>query len=223
MSLLDIYREHLLPWLSFLLPALLTTLEVSILVIIIGLVLGLPVAVMKMAGNRPARYLANAYIETLRGTPALVQLYFVYFGLTGVGIVLNGFTATIVALGLNASAYMAEIYRGGLQAIDSGQRHAAFALGLTPTQTLRHILLPQAWRVVLPPAGNEAIAIFKDSSLASTIAVPELMNRAYTLVGIWYQPFAIYMLVGLIYAVVAIPAAAMLRRRDTSRRWVETV
>lgn len=222
MNLPAIFAEHLGPWVVYLLPALLVSIEVAVFSIILAVVLGLPVAVMKMAGPRPLRYAANVFIETFRGSPALVQLYFVYFGLPAVGITLDALTAAVIAFGLNGAAYMAEVYRGGLRSVDAGQRHAAYALGLTPIQTLRYILLPQAWRVVLPPAGSLAIAMFKDSSLATTIALPELMNQATVLVGIWYEPFPVYLLVAAMYAVVVLPASFFLRRRDRSRRWMES-
>jgi His/Glu/Gln/Arg/opine family amino acid ABC transporter permease subunit len=221
MNLVAVLQAHLGDWFVYLLPALATSIQVAVLSIIVGAVVGLPVALMKMAGPRSVRFAANVYIEVLRGLPALVLLYFVYFGLPAFGIVLDALPAAVITFGLNGAAYMAEIYRGGLQAIDAGQGHAALALGLTPVQTLRYVLLPQSWRVVLPPAGSLAVALFKDSSLATTIALPELMNQANLLVGIWYTPFAIYLLVAVMYAAVAIPASVFIRRRDQSRRWID--
>lgn len=222
MNLVTIFQEHLGDWFVYLLPALQISVEIAVLSIIVSAVVGLPVAVMKMSRPRLIRYAANVYIEVLRGSPALVQLYFIYFGLAAFGIKLDAFPAAVITFGLNGAAYMAEIYRGGLQAVNAGQTHAALALGLTPAQTLRYVLLPQSWRVVLPPAGSLAVALFKDSSLATTIAVPELMNQANLLVGIWYTPFAVYLLVAAMYAAVALPATVFIRRRDRSRSWAAT-
>ena len=222
MNLVTLYQEHLGDWVVYLLPALALSIEIAIFSILVAGLVGLPIAVMKMSRSRPLRYAANAYIEVLRGSPALVQLYFIYFGLTAFGITLDALPAAVITFGLNGAAYMAEIYRGGLRAVDAGQSHAAYALGMTPVQTLRYVLLPQSWRVVLPPAGSLAVAIFKDSSLATTIAVPELMNQATLLVGIWYTPFAVFLLVAVMYAAVALPATIYIRRRDRSRSCAET-
>ena len=130
------------------------------------------------------------------------------------GLTLDNVTATVVALGLNAAAYMAEIYRAGIESVHGGQREAAMSLGMTPAQAMRFIVLPQAWRVVLPPGANLGIAVLKDTSLASAIATPELMSRAYDLVGQTWRPMHIYLLVALMYMAMCLPLAQIVRRLE---------
>jgi His/Glu/Gln/Arg/opine family amino acid ABC transporter permease subunit len=190
------------------------TLLVAALSIAVGAVVGLLLALLKMGGPAPLRKAASVYIEVTRGTPALAQLYIAYFGLASMGLTLDNVTATVVALGLNAAAYMAEIYRAGIESVHGGQREAAVSLGMTPGQAMRFIVLPQAWRVVLPPGANLGIAVLKDTSLASAIATPELMSRAYDLVGQTWRPMHIYLLVAVMYMAMCLPLAQVVRRLE---------
>ena len=208
------YWESLALWLPPLMRAARVTLLVAALSIAVGAVVGLLLALLKMGGPRPLRKAASAYIEVTRGTPALAQLYIAYFGLASMGLTLDNVTATVVALGLNAAAYMAEIYRAGIESVHGGQREAAMSLGMTPAQAMRFIVLPQAWRVVLPPGANLGIAVLKDTSLASAIATPELMSRAYDLVGQTWRPMHIYLLVALMYMAMCLPLAQIVRRLE---------
>ena len=157
------YGDSLRLWLPPLMRAARVTLNVAVLSIAVGATVGLLVALLKMSRRRLLRRPAEVYIEVTRGTPALAQLYIVYFGLAGIGLTLDNVTAAVVALGFNAAAYMAEIYRAGIESVHSGQREAALSLGMTPLQALRFIVLPQAWRVVLPPGANLGIAVHPDS------------------------------------------------------------
>jgi polar amino acid transport system permease protein len=208
------YGDSLALWLPPLMRAARVTLIVAALSIAVGAVVGLLLALLKMGGSSPLRRAASLYIEVTRGTPALAQLYIAYFGLASMGLTLDNVTATVVALGLNAAAYMAEIYRAGLESVHGGQREAALSLGMTPAQALRFIVLPQAWRVVLPPGANLGIAVLKDTSLASAIATPELMSRAYDLVGQTWRPMHIYLLVALMYMAMCLPLAQVVRRLE---------
>jgi polar amino acid transport system permease protein len=208
------YWESLALWLPPLLRAARVTLLVAVLSIAVGAVVGLFLALLKMGGKAPLHKAASFYIEVTRGTPALAQLYIAYFGLASVGLTLDNVTATVVALGLNAAAYMAEIYRAGIESVHGGQREAAMSLGMTPGQAMRFIVLPQAWRVVLPPAANLGIAVLKDTSLASAIATPELMSRAYDLVGQTWRPMHIYLLVAVMYMAMCLPLAQIVRRLE---------
>lgn len=210
------YGTSLSLWLPPLLRAARFTLNIALLSILVGAVVGLLVALMKMSRSRFLRRPAELYIEVIRGTPALAQLYIVYFGLAGVGLTLDNFTAAVVALGLNAAAYMAEIYRAGIESVHGGQREAAMSLGMTPLQALRFIVLPQAWRVVLPPGANLGIAVLKDTSLASAIATPELMSRAYDLVGQTWRPMPIYIVVAIMYMAMCLPLGQVVRRLERS-------
>jgi His/Glu/Gln/Arg/opine family amino acid ABC transporter permease subunit len=208
------YGDSLALWLPPLMRAARVTLVVAALSIAVGAVVGLLLALLKMGGSPSLRRAASFYIEVTRGTPALAQLYIAYFGLASMGLTLDNVTATVVALGLNAAAYMAEIYRAGIESVHGGQREAALSLGMTPAQALRYIVLPQAWRVVLPPGANLGIAVLKDTSLASAIATPELMSRAYDLVGQTWRPMHIYLLVAVMYMAMCLPLAQVVRRLE---------
>ena len=152
------------------------TLEISVLAFLLAVPIGILLAVSRVYGRWPARALARAYIELFRGTPVLLQLFVLYYGLADV-IALSPITAAILGLGLNYGAYEAEVYRGALLAIPRGQSEAARALGMSPMQSLRHVLLPQALRLALPPMTNDFVSLLKDSSLVSVIAVIELTKR----------------------------------------------
>jgi His/Glu/Gln/Arg/opine family amino acid ABC transporter permease subunit len=210
------YADSLRVWLPPLLRAAKFTLNIALLSILVGAVVGLLLALLKMSRRPILRRPAELYIEVIRGTPALAQLYIVYFGLAGVGLTLDNVTAAVVALGLNAAAYMAEIYRAGIESVHAGQREAAMSLGMTPLQALRFIVLPQAWRVVLPPGANLGIAVLKDTSLASAIATPELMSRAYDLVGQTWRPMPIYIVVALMYMAMCLPLGQLVHHLERS-------
>src|SRR5215470_14484201 len=212
------YADSLRLWLPPLMRAAKFTLNIAVLSIAVGAIVGLFLALLKMSRRRLLRRPAELYIEVIRGTPALAQLYIVYFGLAGVGLTLDNVTAAVVALGLNAAAYMAEIYRAGIESVHGGQREAALSLGMTPIQALRFIVLPQAWRVVLPPGANLSIAVLKDTSLASAIATPELMSRAYDLVGQTWRPMPIYMVVAVMYVAMCLPLGQLVHRLERSVR-----
>lgn len=149
--------------------------------LLVAFVGGFLLAVARISPSCWAKRAAGGYIELVRGTPALVQLFLIYFGLVALGIKLGAFQAAVVGLGLNAAAYFAEIFRGGFLAVDRGQIEAAQAIGMNPAQAMRYIIGPQAIRTVLPPLGNSTISLLKDTSIASLIAVPDLLLRARNL------------------------------------------
>ena len=151
------------------------------------------------------------YIEVFRGTPALVQLFIIYFSLTAVGIEFSSFVAAIIGLGLNAAAYLAEIYRAGLEAVPKGQMEAAKAIGMPRVQVMRWVVLPQAIRIVLAPIGNVAISLLKDTSVASLIAAPDLMLRAQDLSAVYFMPLETYILVGAMYFALCFPLSLGVR------------
>lgn len=189
------------------------TLKVSVLSFLLAVPLGLLLAVARVYGALPARALARGYIEVFRGTPVLLQLFVLYYGLGGY-VNLDPMTAAVVGLGLNYAAYEAEIYRGALLAIPRGQGEAARALGLGPWQTLRHVLVPQALRIALPPSTNDFIALLKDSSLVSTITVIELTKR----MSVDAVDMGSYLIPGLLcaglYLVLSLPLAELARRLE---------
>jgi polar amino acid transport system permease protein len=186
----------------FLLKGLLITLEVSALAAMLGLVLGLVGGIAKLSSIRPVRGAAVAYIEFIRGTPVLVQLFLIYFGLPAFGIRLDSFWAAVVGLGINSGAYVSEIVRGSIQAVDRGQWEASFSIGMTRYKALRWIVLPQAFVIALPPLGNELATLIKTSSLASAIALVELTQTGQQLRSVTFASFETFMVVALLYLIL---------------------
>jgi polar amino acid transport system permease protein len=189
------------------------TLRMTVFAFLLAAALGLALAILRLAGG-PAGRLAFLYIEIVRGMPALTLLFLIYFGLVPAGIVLNAFPAAVVALGLNGAAYLAEVYRAGIQAVDSGQREAAQMLGMRRAQVMRDVVLPQAVPIVLPPMGNYLVSLLKDTSIASLISAPELMLRSRDLAGTYYLPMEYYLLAGAMYLVMAWPMMHAARRLE---------
>jgi len=193
-------------YLPMLLKGELVTIEISALAMALAIVCGLALALLRLYGIAPLRWLAVAYIEVIRGTPLLIQLYLIYYGLPNVGIKLNAFVAAVLGLGLNYAAYEAENYRAGIQAVPRGQMEAALSIGMSRWLALRAVILPQAIRIVIPPVTNDFIALFKDSSLVSVITMVELTKvygmlalTTYDFMGLGLVTAAIYF--GLSYPV----------------------
>jgi His/Glu/Gln/Arg/opine family amino acid ABC transporter permease subunit len=199
------------------------TVRVTIGALAVALLLGLVVALMRISPARPLRYLALAYTDLLRGTPALVQLFIIYFGLSDLGLEFDPVTAAIVGLGINGAAYVGEIYRAGIEAIHRGQMEAALSLGMTPLKALRFVILPQGVRIMLPPLGNYAISLVKDTAIISTIAAPEIMFEARRLVQATFMhgiSGQIYLLCALFYLGLTLPLSQVVRRLERARqRW----
>ncbi|WP_341958589.1 amino acid ABC transporter permease [Pseudomonas sp. RC10] len=202
-----------------LLSAAVSTLQLALSALAIGLVVGMVVALLRMSRHRGVVRLAVAYVELFRGTPALVQLFILYFGLTAIGIEFSSFQAATIGLGLNASAYLSEVYRAGIEAVPKGQFEAAQTIGMTRFKMLRWVVLPQAIRVVLAPIGNVAISLLKDTSVASLIATPDLMLRAQDLSSVYFMPLETYLIVGALYFALCFPLSIAVRmlERKTSR------
>jgi His/Glu/Gln/Arg/opine family amino acid ABC transporter permease subunit len=199
-----------------LLAGLMLTVELTIVVIAISLVFALLVALGAMSRFRPLRWLVNVYVEAIRGTPLLLQLIYVYYVLPEIGIRLNSFTAGVIALTLNYSAYLSEVYRGGIQAIARSQHDAAAALGMTRMLAMRRIILPQAIRIVIPTLGNYFIGLFKDTALCSVVSIQEVVFTAQILAARNFQYFTLYTVVGFMYFAVSFPATADDRDRGTA-------
>jgi polar amino acid transport system substrate-binding protein len=177
---------------------------------------------MRLYGGAPISTIAQAYIEIYRGTPLLIQLYILYYGLPNIGISLNPLSAAIIGLGMNYAAYEAELYRGGINSVSKGQMEAALSLGMTQGLALRRIILPQAFRVALPGITNDFIALFKDSSLVSVIAMVEL-TKTYTILATnTLRFFELGIIVALLYFGMSYPLSIIARRleeRLKGRRW----
>jgi ABC-type amino acid transport system permease subunit len=153
-----------------------------------------------------------------RGTPALVQLFVIYFGLPDVGVEPSPFQAAIIGLGLNGAAYLAEIYRAGIESIHRGQMEAALSLGMTPLRAMRYIVLPQALRTMLPPITNFAIVLLKDTSIVFAVGVVEIMALARNLVTETLQSAAVYLIAGALYLCVTIPMARLAAHLERQRQ-----
>lgn len=202
-----------------LLAGLLITVELTVIVIVLSLVLALVVALCRMSRTRLLRWPINAYIEVMRGTPLLLQLIYIYYVLPEIGIRLNAFVAGTVGLTLNYSAYLSEVYRGGIQAVPKGQHDAAAALGMTRTLAMRRIVLPQAVRIVIPTLGNYFISLFKDTALCSVVSIQEVLFTAQIIAARNFQYFTLYTVVAVMYFTVSFPAARLvgwLERRTRS-------
>jgi len=202
-SLLTRLQRYLGYW-PLLLQGAIMTLQVSLLAMILAVAWGFTLAIMRVFGPAPLRWLATLYIEIIRGTPLLIQLFLIFYGLSTVGINLPPFIAGVLGLGLNYAAYEAENYRAGLLAIPKGQMEAARALGMTHFQGLRFVVIPQSFRLVLPPVTNDFISLLKDSSLVSMVTLIDLTgayNRIATQTFDYLGPgllvAAIYLLIGL--------------------------
>lgn len=198
------------------LPVLLAGLAVAVQVALgafaLALVGGLALALLTRSPIRLLRAPAWGYVELIRGTPALTQLFILYFGLSEIGLSLSPMTAAIAGLGANGAAYLANVYRAGIDAVDRGQREAALSLGLTPFAVLVEVVLPQAVRIMIPPFCNHAIQLLKDTSLVSAVAAPEIMFRARGLVMETYLSMHVYLLVAVIYLACTIPLAHLAAR-----------
>lgn len=180
----------------------LTTLELTIVGLSMGFVLGLASTLARVYGPKWARYLAIGYIELFRGTPLLVQLFLVYYGLPGLGITLDRLPSAFLALGLNSGAYQAEYLRGSILAIGEGQMMAGRAIGMSRVKTIFYIILPQALRLVIPAWSNEPISLLKSTAVAFLIAVPDLMTKAKALAVKTYDPIGSYLAVAVVYLVM---------------------
>lgn len=196
------YFEFLQIAIPKLLEGLVLTFKISAVCLVIGFLIGFPIALARVYGPKWLRWIVTAYIEILRGTPALVQLFLIYYGLPQLNVTFSALTCAFLALGLNSSAYQAEYFRGAIQAIKSGQMMAARSLGMTKLQAIRYVIIPQAFRFAIPAWSNEAISMIKISSIVYLITVPEMMNVAKELVSRYYNPFESYITVGVIYMVV---------------------
>ena len=200
----------------FLLKGAVYTVQVSVLAIVFGLVLGWALGLIAVAGPRWLRAIAWAYVQFIRGTPLLVQIFLIYFGLPALGINVPAFWSGVIALGLNSGGFQAEIVRAGIESIDRGQAEAARSIGMSAFQTLLLILVPQTIRRVIPPLTNELITLTKSSSLLSAIAVLELTHAGQAIIARTFAPFEIYAAVAVMYlALIAVLSrgSALLERR----------
>jgi polar amino acid transport system permease protein len=216
---LDVVFQNL----HFFFAGTLQTIKVTAVAVAFGIIIGLFAGMGRLSSAKVVKFLATCYIDFFRGTPLLVQLFIVYFGFPQLIQQLNGFlfahfgigqaagntnipmfVAAVVAYSLNSGAYVGEIFRAGIQSIDKGQREAALSLGMTERQAMFNVILPQAFRVVVPPLGNEFIAMLKDTSLLTTIGYVELFRQAQILDSTYFKPFPIFVSAAFFYLVMTL-------------------
>ncbi len=178
------------------------TLPLSIVAFVLAILIGVVTQVMRANKFRPFAWLANTYVWLFRGTPLLVQLFLIFYGLPKLNIVLDPWTAAIVALSLNTGAYVAESFRAAVASIPRGQFEAAHTLNFTKMQVLRHVVIPQAVRIALPPLGNDLIDLVKGTSLVSTISLVDLFQSGKQVAARTFEPLAMYAEVALIYLMI---------------------
>ncbi|APQ97180.1 amino acid ABC transporter permease [Clostridium botulinum] len=196
------------------------TIILAFFTVVIGTILGLLLSLMKLSKNKILKYIAVSYIEFIRGTPVLVQLYIIYYGLPTIGIkfpevpILGSdfpdFFAGILALSINSGAYVAEIIRAGIQAVDKGQMEAARSLGMSESMAMKNVIIPQAFKNILPALGNEFITIIKESSIVSIIGIHELMYNADTVRGNIFRPFEPLLVAALMYFILTFTLSKLL-------------
>ena len=186
----------------FFLEAALVTIELSILTTILGLICGTLGAAARMSRSAILRAIGATYVSIFRGTPALIQLFILYFGGPQIGIQLDAFEAGVIGLGVNIGAYMAETMRGAIQSVDRGQTEAARTLGMSRWETMRKVVLPQAMRLMIRPLGVNINALIKGTALVAAISVVELTYTAQRYIGSTYKPFEMFLLSGALYMII---------------------
>lgn len=185
-----------------LLEGLALTLQLAVTSLLIAMVLGIAASLCGMSKIPPLRWLNSAYVAIIRSTPLLVQAFFIYFGVSGVlGVRIDAFTAGVIALSLNAGGYLSEIFRGGIQAVDKGQREAARSLGMSAAQTTWRIILPQAIRICIPSVVNQWCITIKDTSIICVIGLAELTRMGQMIIARTYRSFEVWIMVAILYFV----------------------
>jgi polar amino acid transport system permease protein len=198
-------------WVWTLAKGLPLTLQITFTCIAIGIVLGVLLALSRVYGNRALRIICSVYIQVFRGTPLLVQLFIVYYGFPNWGIKLSALASGILALGLNTAAYQAEYFRGAIQAVRGGQMLAARSLGMSLPQAIRYVILPQAFRLVLPSWSNEFILMLKYSSIVFTVTLLDLMGQGRRLASRNFRFFEVFVVVALFYLAIVFVVSTLLR------------
>ena len=200
---------------QILLPGLTMTIPLTILSFTFGLILALLTALVQVAEVRVLKPIARFYIWVIRGTPLLVQLFVIFYGLPSLGILLDAFPSAVIVFSVNTGAYAAETIRAAIESVPRGQLEAGYCAGLTYAQTMRRIILPQAMRTAFAPLSNSLISLVKDTSLAANITILEMFMASQRIAARTYEPFALYCEVGLIYLLFCTVLTALQRRLET--------
>jgi His/Glu/Gln/Arg/opine family amino acid ABC transporter permease subunit len=205
---LEGYGDYIGEWLPEMAIASLRTLELMLVSFCLACVLGMVVALLRISRFAVLRTIAKLYIGFFRGVPVLVILYWIYFALPEMGyevLVISSYTAAVLGLGIHGAAFLAEVFRSGIESLHRGQMEAALALGMTPVKAMSYIILPQAIRVVVPPIANYAVGLLKETALCSIIAAPELMLRAKDLASSSFLPMHAFVLAAVFYYIMSFP------------------
>ncbi|HNR65941.1 MAG TPA: amino acid ABC transporter permease [Atribacterota bacterium] len=186
------------------------TIELTLIAITIGILMGIPVALGRVYGNKSIYTICTFFVEIIRGTPLLTQLFILYFGLPSIGIMLSPFKAALIGMGINSAAYQAEYFRGAIQSVKEEQLIAAYSLGMRQGQAIRYIVLPQMFRLVIPSWSNELIYLLKYSSMAYMIQAPEIMSQGRLIASRNFRTFEVFIVVALIYLVLVLVLSKLL-------------
>ena len=208
---------------KILIPCIKVTIPLTICSFILGLILALFLAIVQIANIRGLKQFARFYIWIFRGTPLLVQLFIVFFGLPSLGIMLDAFPSAVIAFSLNLAAYNAEVIRSAILAVPAGQTEAALMVGLSYPQLMAKIVLPQAGRIAFPPLFNSLIGLTKDTSLASSITLIEMFSVAQQVAARYYEPFALYCEAAVIYLLICTLLTWLQATVEKKLTWVKPV
>ena len=208
------FLENAQDFLPILLKGAVVTVEVTVLSFLLSSVIGLGLALMRLSPIKAVSAAGATIVNIIRGLPIIVQLFYIYFVLPDIGIQLTAFQAGVIGLGIAYSAYQAENFRAGIEAVDPGQREAAQAMGMRGALIMRRVILPQAFRIALPPYGNTLVMMLKDSSLVSTITVAEMTRAGQLIASSTFQNMTVYTLVALLYLLMSLPLVFCLRRLE---------
>ncbi|WP_261304130.1 amino acid ABC transporter permease [Paenibacillus andongensis] len=204
--------ELVLDNLGFLFKGAYYTLLITIVSMFFGFFIALFVAIARLKGNRLISTLARGYVSIIRGTPIIVQIFIIYYGLPDYGITFGPITAAYISLSINIGAYLSETFRGAILSVPKGQTEAALSLNMSPWQTMRKIILPQAARVAIPPMGNTFIGMLKETSLVSIVTVTELLRSAQLLIAQYYIAMPFYISIALMYWIMSMFFSNILNR-----------
>jgi polar amino acid transport system permease protein len=210
----DAFLRDAREFLPILLQGCVTTVQVTLLALLLSTVLGFLLALMRLSPYAWLRAPATTFITVIRGIPIIVQLFYIYFVFPDIGITVNAFQAGFIGLGIAYSAYMAENFRAGIEAIDHGQIEAAQSIGMRYWLLLRRVIMPQAVRITLPPYGNTMIMVLKDSSIASTITVAELTRQGQLIAASTFKNMTVFTLVALLYLTMSLPLTYLAYRLE---------
>ncbi|MBP0600816.1 ectoine/hydroxyectoine ABC transporter permease subunit EhuD [Herbaspirillum sp. LeCh32-8] len=208
------FSQTVLDFLPILLKGALVTIEVTLYSFLLSSVIGLVLALMKISRIKPVALAGATIVNVIRGLPIIVQLFYIYFVLPDMGIQLSAFQAGVIGLGIAYSAYQAENFRAGIEAVDAGQVEAAQSIGMRGPMIMRRVILPQAFRIALPPYGNTLVMMLKDSSLVSTITVLEMTRAGQMIASSTFQNMTVYTMVAVLYLLLSLPLVFVIRRLE---------